>query len=92
MPVFSHLPPALLMIFFIATAATAQAAEPASTYKSSLSETPAKRLPGKGPYIYTGCITPFSGHWVAVLPFRSIYATAEELMANRPDLRECVKA
>jgi len=62
----------------------------ASTNSSDWTEAEIKRLPGKGPYLYKDCITPFSGHWVPTLPFRSPYSTAEELMANT-SFKQCVK-
>lgn len=91
MALFTRLFVALSLSVLVTTPAIAQEPAPASANSSALSEAKKNRLPGKGPHIYRGCITEFSGHWIPVLPFRSTYATAEELMANRSDLRECVK-
>ena len=92
MALLTRLFTALSLSVLVATTATAQEPAPTSANSTGLSDIKTKRLPGNGPYIYRGCITPFGDHWVPVLPFRSTYSTAEELMGNRSDLRNCVKA
>ena len=84
MALFTRLFVALSLIVLVITPATA------NTNSSDWTEAEIKRLPGKGPYLYKDCITPFSGHWVPTLPFRSTYSTAEELMANT-NFEQCVK-
>ena len=84
MALFTRLFVALSLSVLVITPATA------NTNSSDWTEAEIKRLPGKGPYLYKDCITPFSGHWVPTLPFRSTYSTAEELMANTP-FKQCVK-
>lgn len=86
----THVLTALFMSLCLASVATAQATEPANTKNIDWTEAQIKALPGKGPYLYKDCITPFSGHWVPTLPFRSTYSTAEELMANT-NFEQCVK-
>ena len=81
---------ALSLSVLVTTPATASASASASANSSDWTEAEVKRLPGNGPYLYKDCITPFSGHWVQTLPFRSTYSTAEELMANTP-FKQCVK-
>ena len=85
---------ALSLNLLVATTTIAQepAPENANANSTAQSEFKKKRLPGNGPYIYRFCITQFADQWTQVLPFRSTYSTAEELMANRPNLRNCVKA
>lgn len=84
MALFTRLFVALSLSVLVITPATA------NTNSSDWTEAEIKRLPGKGPYLYKDCITPFSGHWVPTLPFRSTYSTAEELMANT-NFEQCVK-
>ena len=84
MALFTRLFVALSLSVLVTTPATA------NTNSSDWTEAEIKRLPGKGPYLYKDCITPFSGHWVPTLPFRSTYSTAEELMANT-NFEQCVK-
>ena len=84
MALFTRLFVALSLSVLVTIPATA------STNSSDWTEAKIKRLPGKGPYLYKDCITPFSGHWVPTLPFRSTYSTAEELMANT-NFEQCVK-
>ena len=49
------------------------------------------RLPGNGPYVYINCVAMTPDGPLPVLPFRSTYSTAAELMANRRDLSQCEK-
>ncbi len=92
MTLLTRLFAALSLSLLVATTTTAHEPEPASANRSGLSEIKKKRLPGSGPYIYRGCITLFGDYWVEVLPFRSTHSTAEELMSNQSNLRDCVKA
>ena len=86
MALFTRLFVALSLSVLVTIPATASA----SANSSDWTEAEVKRLPGNGPYLYKDCITPFSGHWVQTLPFRSTYSTAEELMANTT-FKQCVK-
>jgi len=81
---------ALSLSVLATTAAIAQTPASASANSSDWTEADVKRLPGKGPHLYRGCITKFSGYPIPVLPFRSTYSTAEELMANTT-FKQCVK-
>lgn len=90
MKLLTRLFAALSLSVLVTTSAIAQEPTPASANSSDWTEAEVKRLPGNGPYLYKDCITPFSGHWVQTLPFRSTYSTAEELMTNTT-FKQCVK-
>lgn len=90
MALLTHIFAALSLSVLATTPSIAQTPASASANSSDWTEAEVKRLPGNGPYLYKDCITPFSGHWVQTLPFRSTYSTAEELMANTT-FKQCVK-